>query len=177
MISIHIRIIGLNHVGGVLKSLDQALFCSMQRKIHMCHIKGDFQCSSWRFFQYNEKISKKIYQKNPWKYLFQIFFFDNSNPPSIWGRQHLTKVWYLHFTASTGFAFQKKRGRILKVYPVLEILAHMNEWKNKWMDGRTTNELNNKGHIHIVNCTYETNEQRNKRTKERTNALWKSGFW
>ena len=42
MISNHIRIIGLNDVGGVLKSLDQALFRSMQQQIHLCHIKGDF---------------------------------------------------------------------------------------------------------------------------------------
>ena len=73
MINIHIRIIGLNHVGGVLKSSDQALFRSMQQKIHICHIKGDFQCSSLLVFQYNEKISQKIHQKNPSKYFFQFF--------------------------------------------------------------------------------------------------------
>ena len=64
MISIHIRNIGLNYVGGVLKSSDQVLFHSVQQKIHMCHTKGYFQCPSWRVFQYNEKISLKIHQKN-----------------------------------------------------------------------------------------------------------------
>ena len=125
MISIHIRIIGLNHVGGVLKSSDQALFRSMQQKIHMCHIKGDFQCSSWRVFQYNEKISQKIHHKNLWKNLSWIFFFNNSNHPSIWERSHLIKLWYIHFPAQTSFAYQNKIGRILKFSPVLELQANI----------------------------------------------------
>ena len=51
-------------LGVFLKSSDQALVHSMQQKMHMSHMKGDFQCPSWRVFQYNEKISLKIHQKN-----------------------------------------------------------------------------------------------------------------
>ena len=64
MISIHIRINGLNYDGGVLKSPHQALLHSMQQQIHKCNMKGDFQCPSCRVIQFNEKISQKIHQKN-----------------------------------------------------------------------------------------------------------------
>ena len=64
MISIHIKIIRLNHVVGDLTSLEQALCHSKQQIICRCHIKGDCQCPSWSVCQYNEKISQKISQKN-----------------------------------------------------------------------------------------------------------------
>ena len=64
MISIHVKIIGLNHVGGALTRLEQALFHSMQEKNRRYHMKGDIRCPSWSVFQSNEKISKKIHQKN-----------------------------------------------------------------------------------------------------------------
>ena len=37
----------------------------------------------------------------------------------------MTKLWYLHILAHTSFVFQKIKGRILRVFPVLELLAHM----------------------------------------------------
>ena len=61
MISIHIKIIRLNHVVGDLTSLEQAFFHSKQQTIRRCHIKEDFQCPSWSVFQANEKISQKIH--------------------------------------------------------------------------------------------------------------------
>ena len=82
----HSRLIGFIYIGGVLKSWDQSLSHSMQQTIGMYHIKGDCQCLSWRVFQCNEKNSQKIHQKNLWKYFFEIFVFNNSNPPSIWER-------------------------------------------------------------------------------------------
>ena len=62
MISIHIKIIGLNHVVDDSTSLEQALFHSKQQQIRRCLIKGDFQRLSWSVFQSNQKISQKIHQ-------------------------------------------------------------------------------------------------------------------
>ena len=62
--------------------------------------------------------------------LFWNKIFINWNVPSIWEREYLTKLWYLHFPAHTSFAFEKINGRILKVYPVLELLAHMSGFYN-----------------------------------------------
>ena len=73
MNSIHIRIIGLNHVGGGLKSSDQAFFCSMQPKIHMCHVKGDFNAQVDVFFNIMKKSLKKSIKKIHENTFFEFF--------------------------------------------------------------------------------------------------------
>ena len=56
----------------------------------------------------SDKVGAKNLSKNPWNYLFVIFFFSNSHPESIVRRNHFTTLWYLHFPARTSSAFQKK---------------------------------------------------------------------
>ena len=124
-VSIYDRMIRLIYMRGVLKSSDQALFHSVQQKNRRCDIKEDMFWQSWGVFQSDEKISQKIYQKNPWKYFFVIFFFSNSNPESILRRYHLTTIWYLHFPTHTSFAFPKKKQHRMNVFSLLVLLAHM----------------------------------------------------
>ena len=123
MISIHIRIIGLYYYWGVLKSSDRALLKSMQQQIYKCNMKGYFQCPSWCVFHFNEKISRKIHQQNLWKYFF-VFFSSIIQIPHPFGKGS-TWLWYIQFPAHTSSTFRKIKRRILKVFPGLDLLAHI----------------------------------------------------
>ena len=59
-----------------------------------------------------KKSIKQIFENICW-----ILFFNSSSPAFIWERQHLTKLWYLHFPAHTSNAFQQKKDKYWRIFP------------------------------------------------------------